>query len=371
MSAQNLITDHLDLWTQAVTQKSAAGRGGASGKSGKTKLTGIKKLRELILEMAVCGKLVEQDPDDEPAHQLLSTIEAEKSRLIAEKAIKKSKALASLDISNLPEIPENWSWVKLGDVLGIMDAGWSPACPSQPAEPGNWGVLKTTAVQVMKYLELENKKLPINKPPKEQYEVHRGDILITRAGPKNRVGISCVVKETRDKLMISDKIIRFNLIEAGLSEEYICLCLNAGETCSYLEHAKSGMAESQMNISQDKLKLAPMPLCPAEEQHRIVQKVDELMALCDRLEQHTSDQLDAHETLVDSLLGTLTQSANATELANNWARLAEHFDTLFTTDQGIDKLKQAILQLAVMGRLVRRHYQEAQSISFGRRELPL
>lgn len=75
-------------------------------------------------------------------------------------------------------------------------------------------------------------------------------------------------------------------------------------------------------------------------------------SLCDRLEQHTSNQLDARETLVVTLLGTLTQSANATELADNWALLAEHFDTLFTTEQSIDKLKQTILQLAVMGRLV-------------------
>ena len=93
-------------------------------------------------------------------------------------------------------------------------------------------------------------------------------------------------------------------------------------------------------------------LPPLEEQHRIVQKVDQLMALCDRLEQQTSDQLEAHETLVDTLLGTLSQSENATELADNWARLAAHFDTLFTTEQSIDKLKQTILQLAVMGRLV-------------------
>ena len=95
-----------------------------------------------------------------------------------------------------------------------------------------------------------------------------------------------------------------------------------------------------------------IPLAPEQEQHRIVQKVDELMALCDRLEKQTSDQLEAHETLVDTLLGTLTQSENATELADNWARLAAHFDTLFTTEQSIDKLKQTILQLAVMGRLV-------------------
>jgi type I restriction enzyme S subunit len=110
--------------------------------------------------------------------------------------------------------------------------------------------------------------------------------------------------------------------------------------------------------------LAPVPLPPLDEQYRIVQKVDELMTLCNRLEQQTSDQLEAHETLVDTLLGTLTQSKNATELADNWARLAAHFDTLFTTEQSIDKLKQTILQLAVMGRLVEQDAGDESAISY-------
>ena len=86
------------------------------------------------------------------------------------------------------------------------------------------------------------------------------------------------------------------------------------------------------------------------------------MALCDRMEQQTSDQLEAHETLVDTLLGTLTQSENAAELAENWARLAAHFDTLFTTEQSIDKLKQTILQLAVMGRLVEKDAEDEPAV---------
>ena len=105
-------------------------------------------------------------------------------------------------------------------------------------------------------------------------------------------------------------------------------------------------------LSKKVLEQFEIPLPPLEEQHRIVQKVDELMVLCDRLEQQTSDQLETHETLVDTLLGTLTQSENASQLANNWARLAVHFETLFTTELSIEKLKQTILHLAVMGRLV-------------------
>ena len=69
----------------------------------------------------------------------------------------------------------------------------------------------------------------------------------------------------------------------GLCERFISLCLNAGAIADYLESAKSGMAESQMNISQDKLKAAPIPLCPINEQLRIIAKVDELLALCDTM----------------------------------------------------------------------------------------
>ena len=95
MSGHELITEHLDLWTQAVTKKSTAGR----GRNGKVELTGIKKLRELILELAVRGKLVEQDPDDEPIELLLKKIESEKRAQLEAKTIRKPKKLPSLDFS--------------------------------------------------------------------------------------------------------------------------------------------------------------------------------------------------------------------------------------------------------------------------------
>jgi type I restriction enzyme S subunit len=76
------------------------------------------------------------------------------------------------------------------------------------------------------------------------------------------------------------------------------------------------------------------------------------MSLCDQLEQQSLTSLDAHQQLVETLLATLTDSQNAEELAENWARISQHFDTLFTTEASIDALKQTILQLAVMGKLV-------------------
>jgi len=251
----------------------------------------IDQLKQTILQLAVMGKLVPQDPDDEPTNKLLKKIAEEKERLIQAGEIKKQKKLPEISNTQEPfDLPDGWVRVFLGSLVSVMDAGWSPACPPNPS-PNNdvWGVLKTTAVQVMQYLEHENKTLPESFDPRPQYEVSAGDILITRAGPKNRVAISCLVQTTRPRLLISDKIIRFHLIDAGIAERYIALCLNAGVTAEYLENAKSGMAESQMNISQAKLRLAPIALCPIGEQHRIITKVDQLMEFCDSLKAHIID----------------------------------------------------------------------------------
>ncbi|WP_439843413.1 restriction endonuclease subunit S [Aeromonas dhakensis] len=268
----------------------------------------IEALKQTILQLAVMGKLVPQDPSDEPASALLERIAAEKAQLVKEKKIKKEKPLPAISEDEKPfELPQGWEWCHLKDIITIMDAGWSPACPPESSpDIDTWGVLKTTAVQTLEYREYENKVLDKTKTPRPEYEVMVGDILITRAGPKNRVGISCLVEKTRPKLMISDKIIRFHLVEVGLSERFISLCLNAGATAVYIDDSKSGMAESQMNISQDKLKLAPIPLGPIKEQNHIMDRVDQLMTLCDQLkvclQTSQQTQLALAESLVEGAL---------------------------------------------------------------------
>ncbi len=264
----------------------------------------IDRLKDTILQLAVMGKLVPQNPEDEPASKLLERIEEEKARLVKEGKIKKPKKLPPVSDEEKPfELPEGWEWENLGSLVVNMDSGWSPACPATPApDERTWGVLKTTAVQRMKYLEEENKQLPSEKEPRPEYEVNAGDILITRAGPKNRVGISCLVKISRPKLMISDKIIRFHLASPASCGEFITLCLNAGATADYLERSKSGMAESQMNISQGKLLVAPIALPPLAEQQRIVAKVDELFALCDQLKDSLQQAGETEQHLTNAIV---------------------------------------------------------------------
>ena len=105
-------------------------------------------------------------------------------------------------------------------------------------------------------------------------------------------------------------------------------------------------------LGTDKAIHAVVELTAIAEQVRIVNKVDELMSLCDQLEQQSLSSLDAHQQLVETLLATLTDSQDTKELSDNWARISQYFGTLFTTEASIDALKQTILQLAVMGKLV-------------------
>ncbi len=132
---------------------------------------------------------------------------------------------------------------------------------------------------------------------------------------------------------------------ALINEHYAMLILNNE---SYW--IRSGGAQPFIKVGDTLLKKIALP--PLAEQHRIVAKVDELMALCDRLEAQQADAGSAHAQLVQALLDSLTQARDAEDFAQSWQRLAEHFHTLFTTESSIDTLKQTLLQLAVMGKLV-------------------
>jgi len=349
MTFEKLITNHIDIWSSSLQTRSTAGR----GSNGKIDLYGIKKLRELILELAVRGKLVPQDPNDEPASLLLKRIAAEKAELVKQGKIKKQKPLPEISEDEKPfELPKGWEWCRLGDLAYNSEAGWSPQCEAAPRVDDNWGVLKISSVTWGEFAPEENKALPKHLEPKIEYEVKARDFLISRANTADLVARSVVVPESLPKhLMLSDKIIRFQfsiLIDAN----YINLFNNAGYSRSYYSDVAGGTSSSMKNVSRLQVSSLLIGLPTYKEQLRIVYKARDLMSLCDQLEQRSLTSLEAHQQLVETLLTTLADSQNAKELAENWARISQHFDTLFTTEASIDALKQTILQLAVMGKLV-------------------
>ncbi|SDX49293.1 restriction endonuclease subunit S [Nitrosomonas halophila] len=266
----------------------------------------VAELRKAILQLAVMGRLVPQDPNDPPASELLKEIEAEKQRLSSSSSPRRrgsSKPLPPIKPEEVPyELPQGWEWVRLGNTILNMDAGWSPKCESEPARDNEWGVLKTTAVQTLQFWPYENKALPEKLAPRPDTQVEENDILITRAGPKNRVGICCVAKPVHPKIMLSDKIIRFKIYGDLISPDYCALALNTGYGAEQIERMKSGMADSQMNISQDKVKQVIVAIPPLPEQHRIVARIDQLMALCNTLDKKIDAATDKQTEFLNAAM---------------------------------------------------------------------
>ena len=188
-AVEELITEHIDIWTSAVKRKSSSGRGGGK----KVELYGVKKLRELILDLAVRGLLVPQDPEDEPASVLLERIAAEKTKLIKSKAIKRQKPLTDArEVTRPFNLPKGWAWGLLDDLALASNAGWSPKCDPQPREENNWGVLKVSAVSWGEFNPAENKALPDSLQPRPELEVKPGDFLISRANTADLVAKAVV-----------------------------------------------------------------------------------------------------------------------------------------------------------------------------------
>jgi type I restriction enzyme, S subunit len=177
--------------------------------------------------------------------------------------------------SRLGRIPVEWEVKRLGCALEKINQGWSPDCDSDPADMGEWGVLKTTAVVWQGYQAHENKALPSTLKPRPSLEIRPGDLLMTRAGPNSRVGVVVYVYGTRSKLMLSDKIYR--LVPAkNIDGRFLCYSLSGFQSQRHLSNLKTGMAESQTNISQDIVK-ALLTVCPPEkEQEQIADRIDRL-----------------------------------------------------------------------------------------------
>ncbi|HDO7786684.1 TPA: restriction endonuclease subunit S, partial [Klebsiella pneumoniae] len=340
MAVEKLIVDHIDTWTTALQTRSTAGR----GSSGKIDLYGIKKLRELILELAVRGKLVPQDPNDEPASELLKRIAAEKAELVKQGKIKKQKPLPGISEEEKPfDLPVGWEWVRLEDVTDNIHYGYTASADVTKKVK----LLRITDIQDDKVIWRNVPGCEIKDSDIEQYQLQPNDIVIARTG--GTVGKSYLVDDLQYIAVFASYLIRLKYIKFT-NANYTKIFL--GSQLYWLQLYNGVTGTGQPNVNGNTLKKMFFPLPPSSEQNKICSRVQTLLNLCDQLEQHSLISLDAHQQLVETLLTTLTDSQNADELAENWARISEHFDTLFTTEASIDALKQTILQLAVMGKLV-------------------
>ncbi|WP_339491797.1 restriction endonuclease subunit S [Pseudomonas sp. EA_15y_Pfl2_R67] len=308
---------------------------------------GIKKLRGLILELAVRGKLVQQDPNDEPASAFLKRIAEEKAELVAEGQIKKQKTPSTIaEEKQLFELPAGWEWASTATLTLLITDG-THHTPTYISSGVPFISVKdidgtTISFSNCKYISQEEHTAINARCNPEQ-----GDILLCRIGTLGRPTI--VDTEVPFSLFVSVGLLKLPK-KTEFSRYFHCVLSSPLMYRQYDQIKAGGSHTNKLNLGDIPRLFVPVP--PLNEQYRIVAKVDELMDLCDRLEAEQANAGNAHAQLVQALLDSLTQASDAAEFTTNWQRLAEHFHTLFTTEPSIDALKQTLLQLAVMGKLV-------------------
>lgn len=297
---------------------------------------GIQKLRGLILELAVRGKLVPKDPNDEPASELLKRIARERARLEAEGIFRKSKPLPPVDEDEQPfDLPRGWLWGRIADVANSQ-AGF--AFKSSAFNDAGIGL----PLIRIRDVGFSNPTTFFDGPYRDEFVVTEGDYLVSMDG-QFRVAVW-----KGPNALLNQRVSRLQFFGSEIAQSFFAISLHIrlGE----LQGIKAYTTVDHLSGGQISAAVVGIP--PLAEQHRIVAKVDELMALCDRLESEQADAASAHARLVETLLSTLSHSTDAAELSANWLRLAKHFDALITTETSIDALKKTGLQLAIRGKLV-------------------
>lgn len=291
---------------------------------------GVARLRELILSLAVRGRLVAQDPDDEPASLLLERIRVEKSRMVKEGKLRRG-AQDSLSLNAAPyEVPRGWAWVTFGEVSINRDGERIPISSADREKRA-------------KLFDYYGASGVIDKI--DGYLFDKTLLLIGEDGANLLNRSTPIAYLAHGKYWVNNHAHVVDTTDRGLMD-YLCLFINAIS----LEPYVTGTAQPKMN--QAKLNGIPVALPPLAEQSRIVAKVQELMALCDELEEKGRLEAERHGRLVGALFEALTASESAHELAEAWQRVAENFDLLLDRPEAVDALEQTLLQLAVRGLLV-------------------
>lgn len=311
----------------------------------------VKKLRETILNLAVRGKLVSQDPNDEPASILLERIKEEKERLIKEKKIKKEYCDDIISQDDMPYfIPSGWEWARLIDLGTYKKGPFGSAITKNMFIPKSECTIKVYEQKnaIQKNIELGdyyiseeyfNQKL-------SGFEVFAGDILVSCAGT---IGETYIVPENAERGIINQALMKMRIFN-GLSIDYFLMYFDYILKKSAIEKSNGSAMKNIPPFSIFKKMLVAIP--PIEEQKRIVEKVNLLMDFCDKLEKSLEKKINYEKLSAKSVFNAVGNVSTFEELEETLKFILLNFKDLSLGDNSVKELKNCILQLAVQGKLV-------------------
>ena len=302
----------------------------------------IPCLRRFILDFAVRGKLVEQDSRDEPASELLKRIHMERERHSTDGAVRKNKADSQIDVDEMPfELPGSWVRSSLGEVASY---GLSEKVDSNKAISANTWVLDLEDIE-KDSSRLVERILSSSRPfQSSKTRFKKGDVLFGKLRPY----LNKVLVADADGVCTTEIVPVRGF--CGIVPEYIRLVLKSPLTMKRVDRLMYGM--KMPRLGTDDAVALNFPLPPLAEQHRIVAKVDELMALCDRLKTAQTERESRRNRLVVASLQRLNNGADPDAFPNYARFYFNHLPTLTASPEHISQLRQTLLDLAVRGKLV-------------------
>lgn len=300
----------------------------------------IFRLRQFVLDLAVRGKLVEQNPEDEPASELLKRIAAAKNTIIKERRIRRRKILPALKVDPFP-IPENWYWTRIREIASDREQ----KIPDKP-----FTYIDVSAIDKENGLVSPPRVLEADKAPSRARKVaHQGDVIYSCVRPY-LLNVAVIEDDFNPPPIVSTA---FEILNGhGLVlPRYIWIVLRSPFIIKCVEENQRGQAYPA--IKSTDFALLPFPLPPLAEQHRIVDKVDELFTLCDQLEESRATREKTRDRLAKATLTRISTPDTNVAIFRAHARFAiDALPALTTHMDQIKDLRQTILDLAVHGKLV-------------------
>lgn len=300
----------------------------------------IPELREFIRALAVRGRLSEHDVTDTSARELRANILAERARLTEEAELRKRDALPEPTVEEIPfDVPPNWAVVRLGEAVELVNG--------RAFKPSEWSKTGTPIVRIQ---NLNDERAPFNycnfEVP-EKVRIRNGDFLISWSGtPGTSFGAHIW---RRGDGVLNQHIFKARLLGGAFEPAFLRLAINS-RLLELILQAQGGVG--LQHITKPKLEALVLTLPPFAEQRRIVAKVDELMALCDRLEAAQAERERRRDRLAAVALGRLGQLGEDDSKVTGAQFVLSNFPQLIQKPETAPDLRRSILRLAVRGDLV-------------------
>jgi type I restriction enzyme, S subunit len=280
----------------------------------------LKHYKIAVLKAAVGGTLTAQWRDKHPAPEsakaLLTRILVERRSRWEKNQLSRFKKAGKEppkdwktkykdpkppDTADLPRLPAEWCWVRLEQVLYEIEAGKSFKCIPRRADPGEWGIVKVSAMTWGEFDETENKTVPPGHTIDQHFEIKPGDILLSRANTVELVGAPVLVQQCRPRLLLSDKSMRL-LYTESVNKAWLITVLRSPLVRKQLSQKATGTKDGMRNVSQETVLDVRIPLAPTAEQDALVEATDDQLSVIDHLEADLEARLKSAQSLRHSIL---------------------------------------------------------------------